>query len=166
MNKLIAIFLLLGLGSAHADPITDKWAVVKTAIVAERVNCQAAACDKFREIVAVGQNQTGLARIGFINRAVNMAVRYTHEDIDAWSSPIETLTKGTGDCEDYAILKYAALSAAGVPDSDMQIQVTETHAFLLVRFEGQWKILDNKNHMMIDFFVDKRNPVLYSFNIK
>lgn len=34
---------------------------------------------------------------------------------DYWASPLETLAKGRGDCEDYAIAKYFSLAAAGVP---------------------------------------------------
>ena len=34
--------------------------------------------------------------------------------IDRWSAPLETFTTGRGDCEDYAIAKYVALTAAGV----------------------------------------------------
>jgi predicted transglutaminase-like cysteine proteinase len=34
---------------------------------------------------------------------------------DHWASPLETLTKGEGDCEDYAIAKYFSLLALGLP---------------------------------------------------
>ena len=34
---------------------------------------------------------------------------------DRWSPPLETLATGRGDCEDYAIAKYVALTAAGIP---------------------------------------------------
>jgi prophage regulatory protein len=33
---------------------------------------------------------------------------------DRWSDPLETLHSNSSDCEDYAIIKYAALLAAGV----------------------------------------------------
>jgi predicted transglutaminase-like cysteine proteinase len=35
--------------------------------------------------------------------------------VDHWASPLETLDKGEGDCEDYAIAKYFSLLALGVP---------------------------------------------------
>ncbi|MBL3278677.1 hypothetical protein ELP91_28930, partial [Klebsiella pneumoniae] len=41
--------------------------------------------------------------------------------VDYWGSPLETLTKGQGDCEDYAIGKYFALMAAGVPSARMRL---------------------------------------------
>jgi len=40
---------------------------------------------------------------------------------DYWASPIETLAKGMGDCEDYAIAKYFTLAAAGVPVRSLRL---------------------------------------------
>ncbi|MDP1532724.1 MAG: transglutaminase-like cysteine peptidase [Rubrivivax sp.] len=40
---------------------------------------------------------------------------------DYWASPLETLAKGEGDCEDYAIAKYASLLAAGMTPSRLRL---------------------------------------------
>jgi predicted transglutaminase-like cysteine proteinase len=40
---------------------------------------------------------------------------------DRWSYPLETLTTGRGDCEDYAIAKYVPLVDAGVPKEDVKL---------------------------------------------
>jgi predicted transglutaminase-like cysteine proteinase len=40
---------------------------------------------------------------------------------DYWASPLETLEKGQGDCEDYAIAKYFSLMAAGVPVAKLRL---------------------------------------------
>lgn len=40
---------------------------------------------------------------------------------DYWASPLEALAKGQGDCEDYAIAKYASLLAAGVAPSRLRL---------------------------------------------
>jgi predicted transglutaminase-like cysteine proteinase len=89
-----------------------------------------------------------------INSAVNRAIAYTRDkDIygkrDYWAKPQETLERAKGDCEDFAILKMAALKAAGVPTSDMTLVVLRDtrrnlfHAVLAVAtVRGQF-ILDN-----------------------
>jgi predicted transglutaminase-like cysteine proteinase len=41
--------------------------------------------------------------------------------VDYWASPLETLDKGAGDCEDYAIAKYFSLLAVGVPVSKLRL---------------------------------------------
>jgi len=68
-------------------------------------------------IVAQGRAHTGRARIGVINRAINLAI-HPMSDLaqwgveDRWTAPLATLTTGFGDCEDYAIAKYVALMQA------------------------------------------------------
>jgi predicted transglutaminase-like cysteine proteinase len=62
---------------------------------------------------------------------------------DHWSDPFETLLYNRGDCDDYAILKYAALLEAGVPKDDVKIVIlknffpNETHAAVATRVDGQ-----------------------------
>ncbi|MBL8328317.1 MAG: transglutaminase-like cysteine peptidase [Rubrivivax sp.] len=58
----------------------------------------------------------------FINRRVGFATdRAAWNAEDYWASPLETLGKGQGDCEDYAIAKYFALVAAGVPAGRLRL---------------------------------------------
>lgn len=40
---------------------------------------------------------------------------------DYWATPLEVLQQGRGDCEDYAIAKYATLLAAGVAPERLQL---------------------------------------------
>ena len=61
-----------------------------------------------------------------INRFFNRQVRFS-DDIqiwrqnDYWATPIETLVKGAGDCEDYSIAKYFTLRRLGIPSSKLRI---------------------------------------------
>ncbi|MGB7018824.1 MAG: transglutaminase-like cysteine peptidase, partial [Xanthobacteraceae bacterium] len=109
----------------------------------------------FLAIVAQGRAQTGRARIGTINRAVNLAIEPMSDMAqwgvpDRWSPPLETFTTGRGDCEDYAIAKYVALTAAGIAAEDVKliivrnIAANEDHAVVAVRDGGDWIILDNR----------------------
>jgi len=61
-----------------------------------------------------------LARLERINEFYNRHVLFSDDGVvwgthDHWASPLETLARGAGDCEDYAIGKYFTLLAAGVP---------------------------------------------------
>ncbi|WP_161784965.1 transglutaminase-like cysteine peptidase [Hoeflea sp. BAL378] len=89
-----------------------------------------------------------------VSMSVNRAVRYDtdariHGRLDYWSTPDETLARGAGDCEDYAILKMALLARLGVPLSSMEIVVVKDtgrrlfHAVLSVSLNGEHLILDN-----------------------
>jgi len=72
-----------------------------------------------------------------------------HGRLDYWSTPNETLSRSSGDCEDYAILKMALLARLGVPMTAMEIVVVKDtsrrlfHAVLSVALEGRSMILDN-----------------------
>ena len=109
----------------------------------------------FLAIVAQGRALSGIARIGVINRAVNLAIEPMSDMAqwgvpDRWSPPLETFTTGRGDCEDYAIAKFVALTAAGIPAQDVKLVIVrntaanEDHAIVAVRDGGDWIMLDNR----------------------
>ncbi|MGH1456716.1 MAG: transglutaminase-like cysteine peptidase [Alphaproteobacteria bacterium] len=72
---------------------------------------------------------------------------------DYWATPIEFMARG-GDCEDFAIAKYAALRALGVPENRMRILILQDqkknvpHAVLTVYTEKGPMILDNQIKQM------------------
>ena len=95
-----------------------------------------------------------MQQLEHISMSVNQAIRYDtdariHGRLDQWSTPNETLARGMGDCEDYAILKMALLARLGVPLSSMEIVVVKDtgrrlfHAVLSVSLNGEHLILDN-----------------------
>jgi len=114
-----------------------------------------AAAQKFIAVVDEGRAHDGRARIGLINRAINLAIQPMSDLAqwgvpDRWSAPLATLETGRGDCEDYAIAKYAALLASGISADDLRLvivrdlAVAEDHAVVTVRLEGNWIVLDNR----------------------
>jgi predicted transglutaminase-like cysteine proteinase len=116
---------------------------------------------RFLAVVESAQASDGRARIEVVNRAVNAAIRYTpdfaqHGVADRWTAPLATLAAGRGDCEDYAIAKYAILRAAGVPATDLRLLlvrdrvVRQDHAVLAVRDGGRWLVLDNRHLMLAE----------------
>ncbi|MHB2169188.1 transglutaminase-like cysteine peptidase [Alsobacter sp. R-9] len=89
-----------------------------------------------------------------VNRTVNTTIRYQTDPVawgqdDYWATPQETATRGVGDCEDFALLKMAALQAFGMDAASMTIVVLQDlrrgigHAVLAVRTDGVEEILDN-----------------------
>jgi len=143
--------------------LAEKWRAVETDIGRERevlARCRAqeacpAVAQSLLDIVAEGADHTGRARVGLINRAVDLAIKATSDQAqwgveDHWSPPFETLRTRRGDCEDYAIVKYVALLQAGLSPDDVKIVILENllpnedHAAVAARVDGQWLILDNR----------------------
>lgn len=103
----------------------------------------------------VNQWQTSATHAGDLLRSVNTFVNdtiaYAPEPYgsDHWQTPGETLDRGAGDCEDFAILKMAELYASGVDPGEMAVVVGDlhggvSHAILVVKSGGGELILDNR----------------------
>jgi predicted transglutaminase-like cysteine proteinase len=151
-----------------AGAILAKWSGVEAEIRAddevlsrcrEGASCPSAA-RRFLDIIDEGRARNGRARIGIINRAINLAIIPTSDlaqwgVADRWSAPLETFTTRRGDCEDYAIAKYVALRAAGMAEQDVKLVVVrdtaaeENHAMVAVRLDDAWIILDNRSLVLV-----------------
>jgi predicted transglutaminase-like cysteine proteinase len=151
--------------------LREKWRGVERKLDDERV--QLALCDGDRErcaspaalrilaIVDDARAREGRARLGEINRAINLSIRAMSDweqygEIDVWSSPLVTFAHGAGDCEDYAIAKFVALRQAGISPDDLRIVVMrdtirgEDHAVAAARLDGRWLMLDNRRMAMME----------------
>lgn len=123
----------------------------------DRDNCASPAALRLLAIVDQARSRDGRARLGEINRAINLAIRAADDGADdVWSSPLATFASGAGDCEDYAIAKLAALRLAGVAAEDLRIVVVrdvragEAHAVAAARLDGHWLVLDNRRMAMVE----------------
>jgi len=137
----------------------------------DRDRCVSPAALRLLAIVDIARAREGRARLGEINRAINLAIRPMSDlaqygEIDVWSSPLETLASGAGDCEDYAIAKFVALRLAGIAPDDIRIVIMrdtlhgEDHAVAAVRLDGQWLTLDNRRMAMVaDTAVQNYRPL-------
>lgn len=127
----------------------------------DRGRCASEAALQFLAFVDTARLREGRARLGEINRAINLAIQPMSDldqfgEIDVWSSPLVTFYHGAGDCEDYAIAKLVALRMAGIPADDLRIVVLadvisgEGHAVAAARLDGHWLILDNRHMALVE----------------
>jgi predicted transglutaminase-like cysteine proteinase len=151
--------------------LRQKWLGVQARLDDERVQialcegdrerCVSPSALRFLAIVDAAKAREGRARLGEINRAINLAIRpmsdlVQYGEIDLWSPPLATLARGAGDCEDYAIAKFVALQLAGVAPDDLRIVIMheiisgEDHAVAAARLDGRWLTLDNRRMVMIE----------------
>jgi predicted transglutaminase-like cysteine proteinase len=168
-----------------AGAVYEKWRAVEHKLDDERV--QLALCDGDRErcaspaalqllaIVDIARTREGRARLGEINRAINLAIRPMSDqaqygELDVWSSPLATFAHGAGDCEDYAIAKFAALRQAGVSPNDLRIVIMrdvfrgEDHAVAAARLDGHWLMLDNRRMAMVEDADIRNYRPLFAFD--
>jgi predicted transglutaminase-like cysteine proteinase len=150
--------------------VWEKWRGVEAKMRAEAKSVEACRADD-KQCTGASRKFIGLAdfaavpdirtRAEIVNREINQAVRYVsdfdaHGVADLWSSPLETLAAGTGDCEDYAIAKFAMLLDAGIAEKDLKVllvrdmAVRQDHAVLAVRIGGRWLVLDNRRFGLVE----------------
>jgi predicted transglutaminase-like cysteine proteinase len=156
--------------ASAAFSLAAKWQSVQRSFAEDESRLAACRADvwmcsddeiRLEAIVELGRAREGRARIGEINRAVNLAIRPASDErqfgvADRWSGPLETIGSGQGDCEDYAILKLLALHQAGVARSDLRLVIVRdrvaqsAHAVAAVRLDGRWLLLDNRSLVLVD----------------
>ena len=119
-------------------------------------------------------------QLAAVNQFFNRRVRWkTDLEIygteDFWATPAETLGRGTGDCEDFTIAKYATLRHLGVPAEQLrltyvQLKVTNTRsqAHMVLAWYASPNttplILDNANPRILPASQRRDLQPIFSFN--
>jgi len=146
--------------SMHNFPVAARWAPVYKAIV----DCSAGtACNGknsvFTAIVNAAKDKRFVDKLSFVNSSINHAITYKKDSVvygklDYWAKPSEILEHRAGDCEDFAILKMAALLRAGIPAQSMSLVVLQDrkrgffHAVLSVSTGSGVFILDSLSNVV------------------
>jgi predicted transglutaminase-like cysteine proteinase len=152
------------------DPPVKSWNAVREQIQLDDLivsSCtydNADDCGAAKELMSVvddARQYQGRAMIAHINRSMNLMIKPTD---GSWSSPLDILKSGSGDCKDYAIAKYAALLRAGIPTDQLRLIIVrrsgrkEYHMVVSLFEGGQWLLLDNLTMMLVKDS-DRRNYV-------
>lgn len=128
---------------------------------ASRSVCSGKLRGRLAEAVAIARGQDDRDAVDTVNAAANAGLKY-RRDIDGygvadyWATAEETLTRGSGDCEEFATLKMWMLIAAGFERSQLRLQLVkllktgEDHAVLVVDTGASRLVLDNLSAMVRD----------------
>lgn len=107
-------------------------------------------------VSARAAGQHGLEQLQTINSWVNRHIAYAVDNRgDHWADLSETIARGRGDCEDFAIAKMRLLERAGVPaDTLYLVIVTDTiskldHAVLVAHEDGAFLVLDSRTDRIL-----------------
>ena len=131
---------------------------------------------KWRQLVSELQSEDLDEKLYEINRFFNRfdfvddLVHWQQEDY--WATPIEFISTGAGDCEDYTIAKYFSLIELGIPEQQLRLmyvtalELRQPH-MVLAYYETPTSIplvLDNINRRILP--ANKRRDLspIYSFN--
>lgn len=102
--------------------------------------------------LTIQKNQSGLIteQLRHVNEFFNRRILFGEDEqiwgqSDYWATPMETLAKGAGDCEDFAIAKYFSLLALGVPVEQMRL------VYVKARIGGPASSIQQA-HMVLAFY--------------
>jgi predicted transglutaminase-like cysteine proteinase len=145
-------------------PLYDRWKTVASAPVPDR--------PEVAELLHQLRGQSRAKQLDTVNRWMNARLQFASDwevygEADHWAPLSESLPRGRGDCEDYAIGKMQLLRAAGVPAKDMYLLIARDlvrradHALLIVRTDNQFVVLDSSNDLLLtDQEVSDYQPVM------
>jgi predicted transglutaminase-like cysteine proteinase len=103
------------------------WDAARMQVAAQRLGPRAvAAVPPLQGLLASLRTAGDGERLQRVNRFFNERIVFRSDAEvwnvdDHWASPLEAIARGEGDCEDYAIAKYASLLAAGVPRQRLRL---------------------------------------------
>lgn len=142
----LGLAVLLGvllLGSLHADwdfsQISRRAQALYGALGAGQ-----ARIDAWQNLLTSQKQTSEFERLTVVNRFFNQQLRYVEDidlwhEVDYWATPIQSLIKGAGDCEDYAIAKYFSLRRMGIASEKLRITYVKA-------------LRQNRAHMVLTYY--------------
>ena len=115
--------------------------------------------DRWERLMRDGQNLSEREKLRAVNSFVNRAISYQDDIVawgvkDYWATPLESLSTGAGDCEDYAIAKYFTLIRMGVDQEQMRLiyvkAASQRPAHMVLAYYGP----DEKSPRILDNLTD------------
>lgn len=114
-----------------------------------RVSAADLADPRLAGLAAAASALDPLARLAVVQSEVRRRIAWREERDGYWAQAGETLTRGTGDSDDIAILKMQALKAMGFAARDIYLSIGRdsqrgADTRLLVRAGGRFYVLDDR----------------------
>ncbi|MCX7079422.1 MAG: transglutaminase-like cysteine peptidase [Pseudomonas sp.] len=140
---LVSGFLLAGLGSVWAN-----WDFALILQVAEQrygpLGPAKERIEAWNQMLQREAKQPEREQLRAVNRFFNQQLSFQDDtriwnQIDYWATPVESLIKGAGDCEDYALAKYFSLRNLGVPSEKLRITYVKA-------------LTQNQAHMVLTYY--------------
>lgn len=100
--------------------------------------------DAWQELLSTQRQIGELEQLKVVNLFFNRQMKYAEDidlwhEVDYWATPIQSLLKGAGDCEDYAIAKYFSLRHLGIPADKLRITYVKA-------------LRQNRAHMVLTYY--------------
>ncbi|WP_193385811.1 cysteine protease LapG [Pseudomonas soli] len=100
--------------------------------------------DAWQNLLSTQKQGSEMEQLQVVNLFFNKQLRYVEDidlwhEVDYWATPVQSLIKGAGDCEDYAIAKYFSLRRIGIPAEKLRITYVKA-------------LRQNRAHMVLTYY--------------
>ncbi len=117
------LIVSLGVGLATAGADIDRMLLLASQRYGD---AGASAVTAWRNVLTQSAGLAEEVRLRRVNDFFNRRVRFDEDSTiwgqsDYWATPLETLGRAQGDCEDFAIAKYVTLKLVGVPSDKLRL---------------------------------------------
>lgn len=133
--------------------------------------------DAWQHLLSTEKQISEREKLEVVNQFFNRQIRYVEDidnwhEIDYWATPVESLRKGAGDCEDYAIAKYFSLRRLGVPSEKLLITYVKALRLNRAHMVLTYYSSPNAEPLVLDSLIDVIKPAsqridllpVYAFN--
>ena len=153
INTFMGVFLLShSAWGAHTLLPANKLAKIKhhySSEVTQRFN-------SWDQLLADSQNKGIREKLELVNNFFNKMKWVEDKTLwkqrDYWATPIESLIRNAGDCEDFSIAKYFTLRALGIPNEQLKITYVE-------------QVKGRQSHMVLAYYETNKSDPLILDNI-
>ena len=124
-RRVLPVCLLAAIVCVVASP--KAWDADRMTAAAQKLGPRAvSSVHALHSALSAAQDMDELAQLNAINEFFNRRIEFRDDSEvwgqqDYWASPLESLSRGQGDCEDFAIAKYFSLFALGVPSAKLRM---------------------------------------------
>ncbi len=169
----------VGLGSAQTD-----WSDWHFALILANAEKRYGALGAARQRILAWETLTAdsarvpeMERLEQVNRFFNRQLQFVDDtrlwrQVDYWATPIESLVKGAGDCEDYSIAKYFTLRRLGIPSEKLRITYVKALRLNQAHMVLTYYSSPSAEPLVLDNLINKIRPAsqrsdllpVYAFN--
>lgn len=159
--------------------VRGQWDRARVQSLNEEGFCNSKLCDarlkRVRAAINLGKTRDVFTKLAIANSTANLLIKYQSDQeiygrFDYWAAARDTIRLGSGDCEDFVILKQNILLAMDVDEDNISAVVLRDksrdlyHAVLAIRTSKGNLILDNvRNEIFFDTDLPQYQP-LFSFS--
>jgi predicted transglutaminase-like cysteine proteinase len=174
-------FIVVGLLCPGMPPLA--WDSERMMLAAKKLSPRAmAGVQALQPVLAQALDMSEPNQLQAVNAFFNQRILFRDDtevwgQVDYWASPLETLGKGAGDCEDYAIAKYFSLLALGVPIAKLRLvyvraQIGGPNGVVQAHMVLAWYAAPDAEPLILDNLITEVRPAsrrpdltpVFSFN--